>query len=94
MAYVLTQFSVKDFIQWKVVFDEFVPIRKRHSSKGARAFRIVGDPNRVIVLTEFEDTEKAIEMYASQEFKDAIQRAGVIGTESVRLLEEVDRLPA
>lgn len=94
MAYVLTQFTVKDFIQWKVLFDEFVPIRKHHSSKGARAFRVLGDPNAVVVLTEFEDIDQAIEMYQSQEFKDAIERAGVLGTEAVKLLEEVDRLSA
>lgn len=94
MATVLTEFSVKDFIQWKVLFDEYVHTRKQHSSKGARAFRVIGNPNAVVVLTEFEDIDQAIEMYESQDFKDSIQRAGVIGTESVKLLEEVDRLPA
>lgn len=92
MAYVLTQFSVEDFMKWKVVFDSFVPIRKHYSSKGARAFRVLGDPNAVVVLTEFSDIERAIEMYASQDFKDAVERAGVIGSQVVTLLEEVDRL--
>lgn len=94
MAYVLTQFTVEDFMTWKVVFDEFVPIRKRYSSKGARAFRVLGDPKAVVVLTEFEDLDRAVEMYASKDFKDAILRAGVIGTEVVMSLEEVDRLSA
>lgn len=94
MAYVLTEFSVKDFMSWKVLFDEFIPTRRHHSSKGARAFRVLGNPNAIVVLTEFEDIDQAIEMYESQDFKDAIERAGVIGTETVKLLEEVDRLPA
>lgn len=94
MAYVLTEFSVKDFMSWKVLFDEYVHTRKKYSSKGARAFRVLGSSNAVVVLTEFEDIDQAIEMYESQDFKDSIARAGVIGTESVKLLEEVDRLPA
>ena len=93
MAYVMTQFSVKDFMVWKRVFDEFVPIRKRYSSKGARAYRVLGTPDSVVVLTEFEDMDRAVELYASQDFKDAIQRAGVIGSPVVTLIEEVDRLP-
>lgn len=94
MATVLTQFTVQDFMKWKIVFDEFVPYRRKYGSKGARAFRVLRDPQAVMVLTEFEDFDRAAEMYASQEFKDAIQRAGVIGTEVVLSLEEVDRLPA
>jgi len=94
MAYVLTQFSVEDFPKWKVVFDEFVPIRKHFSSKGARAFRVLGDPKQVVVLTEFADMDQATELYASQDFKAAIDRAGVKGTETILLLEEVDRLSA
>ena len=94
MAYVLTQFSVEDFTQWKVVFDSFVPIRRNYSSRGARAFRMPGDMHKVVVLTEFADLDRAVALYASQDFKDAIQRAGVIGTEQVTLLEEIDRLPA
>jgi uncharacterized protein (DUF1330 family) len=94
MSYVLTQFSVKKFVQWKVVFDGFVPIRKHYSSKGARAFCVRGNPESVVVLTEFEDMEQAVELYASKDFNDAIQRAGVIGSPVVTLLEEVDRLSA
>lgn len=92
MSYVLTQFRVKDFAQWKVVFDEFVPIRKRYGSKGAVAYRVRGNLDDVVVLTEFADMDRATELYASQDFKDAIERAGVIGTENIVLLEQVDRL--
>ena len=46
----------------------------------------------VVVLTEFADMEQATELYASQDFRDAIQRAGVIGAPVVTLVEEVDRL--
>ncbi len=69
MSYVLTQFSVKNFSQWKVVFDEFVPIRKHYSSKGARAFCVSNNPESVMVLTEFEDLERAIEMYVSKRLR-------------------------
>jgi len=92
MAYVLTQFKVKDFMQWKTVFDEFIPIRKHYSSKGAVAYRVAGEQYSVVVLTEFDDLERATELYASQDFKDAIERAGVIGTENIILMEQVDRL--
>jgi len=45
-----------------------------------------------VVLTEFADMDQATELYASQDFKDAIQRAGVIGSPVVTLIDEVDRL--
>jgi len=44
------------------------------------------------VLTEFAYMDQATELYASQDFKDAIQRAGVIGSPVVTLIDEVDRL--
>lgn len=94
MPHTLVRITVEDFAKWKPVFDEAATFRKTFGSKGVRVFRVVDKPNEVVLVAEYEDIEKARQMFQSQEFRDATKRAGVIGPPEVSIMDEVDQLPA
>ncbi len=94
MPYVLVRFTVEDLAKWKPVFEEAAALRKSFGSMGVRAFSKADSPNEVAILGEYEDAEKARQMFQSQEFRDATKRAGVIGAPEVSFLDEAVNLPA
>jgi len=94
MTHVLVRFTVEDLAKWKPVFEEAAALRKSFGSMGVRAFSKADSPNEVMILAEYEDREKASQMFQSQEFRDATQRAGVKGPPEVSFLDEVVNLPA
>lgn len=94
MIYVLVRFTVEDLPKWKITFEEAAGLRKSFGSMGVRAFSKADSPNEVFVLGEYADTEKAMQMFQSQEFREATQRAGVKGPPEVTFLNEAVSLPA
>lgn len=93
MFYVLVQIKFEDFDKWKAVFEEAAELRKTYGSKGVRIFRPVDRQNEVIILGDYEDMEKARQLFQSQEFRDAIRQAGVTSLPEVTYLDEVGQLP-
>jgi uncharacterized protein (DUF1330 family) len=48
----------------------------------------------VVLVAEYENLEKARQLFQSQEYREAIKRAGVSGPPEISFLNEVDRLSA
>jgi quinol monooxygenase YgiN len=94
MTYVLVRLVVEDLSKWKPVFEEASTLRKNFGSMGVRAFSQADSPNEIVILGEYADKGKAMQMFQSQEFRDATQRAGVKGPPEVTFLEEVVNLSA
>jgi quinol monooxygenase YgiN len=61
---------------------------------GVRAFSKSDSPNEVVILGEYADKGQAMQMFQSQEFRAATQRAGVKGPPEVTFLDEVVNLAA
>lgn len=94
MTYVLVRFNVEDLAKWKSVFEEAAALRKSFGSMGVRAFSKAGSPNEIVILGQYEDREKAGQMFQSQEFREATKRAGVMAPPEMSFLDEVLNLPA
>ena len=94
MTYSIVRLAVKDYAQWKTVFDEATTLRKSYGSRGVRVFRSVDKPNELVLLAEYEDIQRARQLFQSAEFREATQRAGVTGLPDVTLADEVHQLPA
>jgi heme-degrading monooxygenase HmoA len=94
MLHSIIQIDFEDYEKWKTVFDEAASLRKSYGSMGVRVFRRVDDSNKAVILGEYEDLDRARQLFQSQEFRDAIQEAGVIGKPEVTFLHEVDQLEA
>lgn len=94
MIHVLVRAAVEDLQRWKSIFEENAPLRKNAGSMGVHVFSKADSPNEVLILGEYADKEKAMQMFQSQEFREAAARAGVKGAPEVTFLDEVIKLPA
>lgn len=94
MIHVLVRLTVEDVAKWKPVFEEAAALRKNFGSMGVHAFSKVDNPNEIFILGEYEDKDKAMQLFQSQEFREATQRAGVKGPPEVTVLNQVVKLPA
>ena len=90
MKYILVQQEVEDYDKWKLLFDEHED-RQAAGSKGGVVFRNADNPNQVTVLLEWDNLENARAFTGSEDLREAMQRAGVVGPPNVYFLEEVDR---
>lgn len=94
MIYVLVRFSVEDLAKWKAVFEEAAGLRKNFGSMGVRAYSKADNSNEIMVVGQYADKDKAMQMFQSQEFREVTQRAGMKGPPEVTFLNEVVNLPA
>jgi quinol monooxygenase YgiN len=79
MVHVLVHHKVKDYAQWKEVFDEQAKVRKESGSKGGRIFRDEQKPDNIAIFFEWEDMAKARTFFESGYLKSVLERSEVIG---------------
>ena len=91
MTYVLVLHHVEDQARWKLVFDSDRATRKYKGSKGASILRNTNDPDHLVVITEWENIEKAKNFAEAEDLKNTMIKAGVIGQPAVYYLEEIER---
>lgn len=90
MTYQLLRLQVKDFDQWKPVFDEFNPARIALGQKSVQLFQAGDDPNSIIIVQEWESMDGAKKFYSSDDFRGAAQRAGNLGPPEVVVMNKVE----
>ena len=91
MSHTLVRHKVKDFAQWKTVFDEHGSVRRESGSKGGILFRNADDPNEVFILFEWSDLDAARKFAQSEDLRETMKRAGVADTPDIYFIEEVER---
>lgn len=94
MPFSIVRLAVKDYEEWKKVFDGAAALRKSYGSRGVRVFRNADKPNELVLLADYEDLQRARQLFQSPEFREATQRAGVTAPPDVTLAEEVHQVPA
>ncbi len=90
MPYTLVRSTVEDFAKWKAVYDEHASVRRAAGSIGAQVFQNAETPNQVTVLIEWDSLENAHKFVQSQDLRDAMERAGVIGPPDISFLNRAD----
>jgi len=83
----LIRSKVADFAKWKPVYDAHAPARQNAGLKEEHLLRSIDNPNEVIVLFSAEDLDKAKAFAASDDLRQAMQRAGVSDKPDVYFLE-------
>lgn len=89
MPYVLGRATVEDFDEWKSHFDAADSTRREHGEQSV--LQSVDDPTEVVVLYEWDETEKARDLFDSEEIRERREAAGVTGRPDMTYLERVDR---
>ena len=88
MASMLIQHKVKDFVEWKKVFDSAIGLRTSSGELSAQVFRDASDPNSITTINKWDSLENAQKFAHSPELKAAMEKAGVAGAPSVYFLNE------
>ena len=78
---------VRDFDEWKAVFDTFPPTT--NGALFARVNRSIDDPNMVAVVAGFPTVEAALAFLDNPELKEKMGEAGVAGEPRIEIYEEV-----
>jgi len=92
MMHVLVRHKVSDYNRWKEAFDSHLAARKRAGETGFRLFHNVEDPREIFVLSDWQTADEARKFMNSEELRNAMAKAGVLGAPEVQYLEDARSL--
>ena len=76
--------KVTDYTAWRKGYDAHEQNRRTAGITNGRVFRSAEDPNDVVVLQDVADLAKARTWCDSDDLKAAMQKAGVVGSPTIR----------
>ena len=91
MAHLLIRHKIEDFDRWKPHFDEHGATRRACGAHGSRIFRNTADPCEVMILSAWDDLDRARLFSQSDDLQEAMGRSGVIDRPDLWILEEFDQ---
>lgn len=89
MAHILVHHKVEDYATFKAAFDGHAAFRSQNGSRGGKVFRSAGNPNELFILLQWDSLENAQKFAQTDNLKQAMQSAGVVGMPEVYFVEEV-----
>ena len=89
MASMLVQHKVKDFSEWKSVYDSVADLRASNGELSDQIYRDASDPNNLTVVFKWNSLANAQKYANSPELKAAMEKAGVEGRPDIQFLNEV-----
>jgi len=89
MASMLVQHNVKDFAEWKKVYDSVANLRANNGELSDQIYRDASDPNSLTVVFKWDSLANAQKYAQSPELKAAMEKAGIEGSPSIYFLNEV-----
>jgi quinol monooxygenase YgiN len=88
MVSILIQHTVKDYAEWKKVFDSAIDMRKSMGELSAQVYRDASEPNKITVMNKWNSLANAQKFANHPELKAAMEKAGVVGAPTVYFLNE------
>ncbi len=92
MPYLLIRQNVTDYAQWKVACVAHSVTRQASGSRGGQLLRSASDPNELVVLLEWDDLERARQFVHSDELREVMRRAGVVGHPTIFFLKDGEQV--
>ena len=89
MSSMLVQHKVKDFADWKNVYDSVSDLRTNNGELSDQIYRDASDPNSLTIVFKWDSLANAQKYAQSPELKAAMKKAGVEGPPSIYFLNEV-----
>jgi len=89
MIQVLVHHQVADYNNWRSVFDTALDFRHLGGECSCRIFRKSGNPNDLTLLFDWENIELAKRFLTSDELRDRMRQAGVVGVPEIQYLAEM-----
>ncbi len=94
MHYMLIIQKVEDYEKWKSIFDENTETRKENGSKEAHVFKSEDNPNEIVILYQWDDLNNARKFFESEDLKNKMKTAGVMGMPDIHFLEGIGKTSA
>lgn len=88
MASMLVQHQVKNFAEWKKVFDSVEDLRTSNGELSSHVYRSESNPNNITAIFKWDSLANAHKYAQSPELKAAMEKAGVEGQPSISFLNE------
>jgi heme-degrading monooxygenase HmoA len=88
MVHMIIRHRVADYPRWKEAFDSHLNTRKAAGETDFRVMQSVDDPREVTIFLDWDSLERARRFAASDDLKQTMQKAGVVGDPDVRFLED------
>ncbi len=79
MVKMYVRHRVADFNKWKLVFDEHDSVRRQFGCKSTAVFTNIEHPNEVLIVSEWDSKEQAMQFGQSPSLKEAMESASVLG---------------
>jgi hypothetical protein len=93
MNYLKISQDVENYDKWKMIFDKHRSTRMAAGLKDTSVWRNIDNPTQMIVLLEVLEVTKAKKFAVSNDFKDTMQKAGVIGSPNVIFVTDKETKP-
>lgn len=88
MPNLIVRVTVRDFDNWRRVYEANLPARQMAGLKELNLWRNADSPDEVVLLFEIADMAKAKAYISSPELKDKLEAGGVIGPADNLFLEQ------
>jgi quinol monooxygenase YgiN len=89
MATMLVQHKVKNFAEWKKVYDSVAGLRASSGELSDQIYHDSSDPNKLTLIFKWNSLANAQKFAQSPELKAAMEKAGVDGPPAISFLNEV-----
>ena len=86
MAHLLVIHTVEDFNRWKVAFDAHDSIRRANGGGDYQLLRNANNASEVVILFEWDTVENAQKFASSDNLRETMQNAGVVGRPNLYFL--------
>ena len=87
MICVMVRHQVADFGKWKPAYDAHAPARAKAGLKELHVLRNIDNPDEIVLLFSADDLGKAKAFVASQDLREAMEKAGVTGKPDICFLQ-------
>jgi len=91
MGIMIIRHKVRDYGQWRPIFDGDVERQKAAGLSNPRVYH-PADSNKseIVVVFDTDDTKKAKDFAASSDLKEVMAKAGVVDAPTIYILESID----
>jgi len=91
MGMMIIRHKVKDYGQWRPMFDAHVEMQRARGLTNPRVYHSAdSNKSEIVVVFDTEDTKKAKDFAASADLKETMTKAGVLDTPTIYFLESID----
>ncbi len=92
MIHLIVRHKVADFGRWKEIFDANLNTRKANGEIAYQLFVSVEDPLDVTLVMDWDGLERARSFSQSDDLKQTMQKAGVVGEPEVYFVRDALRV--